>query len=159
VSTARANGKIDTQVVLPVLLKELDHIQAIIGRYDTFFFLMKQLCLGAIFALLGVYLNKPFGGLGFLLVVPLLFYMFEYAFRCSFWSAFIFRVFEIEKFFNGHTNNITLYVLKTSHPVWSRARLAFKWFDLIFYLTLAVAICMLTYLFGGSPWRLAVRNS
>lgn len=34
-SPAEASGKIDAQIVLPVLLKELDHIQAIVGRYDT----------------------------------------------------------------------------------------------------------------------------
>ena len=29
-----------SQIVLQILLTELDHIQAIIGRYDTFFFLV-----------------------------------------------------------------------------------------------------------------------
>jgi hypothetical protein len=154
-----STGKIDTQVVLPVLLKELDHIQAIIGRYDTFFFLMKQLCLGAIFAIVGVYLNKPFDGLGFLIGMPLLFYIFEYMFRYSFWSGFIIRVLEIEKFLNCSVNEIRLYKLNASYPVWPRARLTFKTFDLIFYMLLIGKIYLLTHLFGGNPWRFSVHNS
>ena len=33
-----------------ITLKELDHIQAIIGRFDTLFFLMKQVCLATMAA-------------------------------------------------------------------------------------------------------------
>lgn len=119
---------------------------------------MKQLCLGAVFAVVGVYLNKPFDGLGFLIVIPLVFYIFEYAFRYSFWSAFIFRVLEIERFLNGDCTTVRLYCLNARRPALRRAQLAFKLFDVIFYLVLAVAIWALTHFIGGNPWKFAMHT-
>ncbi len=117
---------IDTQVVLPILLKELDHIQGIVGRFDNFFFLMKQVCLGGISAIVVVYLTKPFNGLGWLLALPLLFYIFEYFFRYSYWSGYILRILEIEAFLNNGVKNIGLYRLRYSRPIWLRAKKSFK---------------------------------
>ena len=152
-------NEIDDRFVLPVLLKELDHIQAIIGRYDTFFFLLKQLCLASIFAIIGAYLSKPFDGLGLLVFVPIIFYAFDYAFRCAFWSGFIVRVIEVESFLNGCLKTTRLYSLNERVPFAKRARLAMKLFDAVFYLGLVIAILMLSHAAGGKPWYFKVHAS
>ena len=133
---------IDTQVTLPVLMRELDHIQAIIGRYDTFFFLMKQLCFGAVSTLIVFGLNKQFSSHMYIYVIPTVFYLFEYMFRYWFWSGFILRVLKIEKFLNEEVAQIRLYALNDTSPVIPRIMMSFKPFDIVFYAGVAAIVAI-----------------
>ena len=157
-TTPTKHQKIDTDVALPVLLKELDHIQAIIGRYDTFFFLMKQLCLGAITAAFGIFLASPFDGVGLLVGVPAFFYTMDYGFRIAFWASYIMRVIEIEDYLHGEVLSTELYCLNKKRSFCSRVAKAFKFYDIFFYLVLAAVIGTWAYFGGGNPWSFALRK-
>jgi hypothetical protein len=51
-----------------------------------------------------------------------------------------------------------LYCLNVKRQVWGRAKLAFKWYDILFYLVLAVVIYVMTHFLGGNPWSFAVHK-
>lgn len=152
-------GHIDKEIELPILEKELDHIQSIIGRYDNFFFLMKQICLGAILASIGAYFTKPFDGSGYLIVVPIAFFMFEYSFRCAFWSNFIFRVLDIEKYFSkNYRGNIDLYKINAHYPLAKRMVASFKIFDAVFYFSIIIFLCIFSIFAAINPWKIPIQS-
>jgi hypothetical protein len=89
-----------------VILKQLDHIQAIVGRFDTFFFLMKQLCATAVFASIWEYIKRTpqqrppimiWEYVPLLVGIPLFFCITEYLFRFFHWSGYILRLDEIRE--------------------------------------------------------------
>ena len=142
---------IDKEVVLPIVLKELDHLQAIVGRYDTFLFLMKQISLATVFAAIGSYLSKPYESIRFLIAIPLIFFLFEYSFRCTYWAPFIERILEIERFFQAATPGFTVYRLNIKIPLWRGVGKALKLYDVLFYGIMAVVIWLLVAYFGNHP--------
>ncbi len=156
--SSKQTKRIDTDIDLPVLLKELDHIQAIVGRYDTFFFLMKQVCFASVFVILAAYLNKPFSGIGFVTTIPILFYVYEYFFRCFYWSEFIFRLVEIQDILNQRIKLNKLYALTSKHGRFCKAKHAFKVFDTLFYVLLAVLLSILTTLIDQRPWSFTLHR-
>jgi hypothetical protein len=78
-----------------LLLKELDHLQSAVGRYDNFFFLAKQLCFGSAGYLL-LQSNSSSRNL-YLIVVPIIFYAMELGFRYTMWSWYLSRIREIRR--------------------------------------------------------------
>lgn len=121
-----------------ITLKELDHIQAILSRFDTFFFLMKQVCLASMAAVFATSVaNKLRIIPWFIVVIPFVFLAIESNFRFFYWVRYITRVEEIRRYLNGETNLPRLYVIKSprNEATWCRA---IKRFDLIYYGTWAV---------------------
>ena len=150
---------IDKDVDLTILLKELDHIQAIIGRYDTFFFLMKQVCLASVFGILGVFLTKTFGGVGYVALIPALFYLYEFGFRCAYWSEFIFRALDVESALNSGVRPEKVYVLNAKRGFRPRAKRAFTLFDLLFYVSLVLLLFIFSEVATNKPWTLILNHS
>ena len=125
-----------------ITLKELDHIQAIIGRFDTLFFLMKQVCLATMAA---VFVAPTSPKLNFVLyhswMIPILFLIFEISFRFFYWLRYVMRKEEIAKYINvGNLSKLpTLYeITKPAHSIfdWKMWRRSVKIYDLLFYFVL-----------------------
>lgn len=120
-----------------IILKELDHIQAIMARFDTFFFLMKQVCLAGIAGLLAVSAANKLRIVPFLIwLVPLVFFILEVGFRFSYWSRYVDRVATIRDYIQSNTPNIELYVIvKPQKSYCDKARWfsVLKFFDMLYY--------------------------
>ncbi|HME25742.1 MAG TPA: hypothetical protein VKI44_31160 [Acetobacteraceae bacterium] len=133
-----------------IILKELDHIQAIMARFDTFSFIMKQVCLAAISALLLISASSKFRLFPlFIWLVPLVFFMLEVHFRFAYWGRYVDRVDTMKKYLQGTFSSIELYVIvkpQRDYSYWDKTRWcsAVKPFDVHYYgtwviLTLIVA--------------------
>jgi hypothetical protein len=146
-----------------LLYKELNHIQAILGRYDTFFFLMKQLCATAVFLSIAEHLKHPeyfsstrnHSHLPFWKVVfiPGFFLVTEYFFRLFHWSGYIARLGTLRTSLNKGELPQCIYVIKEDinfrKPRWCKrlrehVSTSFKAFDwLVFYPILIMAVLLI----------------
>jgi hypothetical protein len=131
---------------LTILLKELDHIQAILARYDTFFFLMKQLCATAVFISIGEFLKHetstaklsiPFWAVA---GIPFFFLIVEYCFRLFHWSGYISRLKLVRASMKKGTTPERMYVIKETRDACESV----KPFDFVFY-GLILLIVLFTY--------------
>jgi hypothetical protein len=105
-----------------LLLKELDHIQAILARYDTFFFLMKQLCATAVFAcILGHAASSPKASRQLAQARAATFncdsyshllFIADYCFRWLYWSGYITRLNSVRNAIDHSTTPGRIYVIK-----------------------------------------------
>jgi hypothetical protein len=124
-----------------IILKELDHIQAIMARFDTFFFLMKQVCLAGITALFGISASNKLKVIPFFIwIIPLVFWMLEASFRFAYWTRYVDRVATIKEYLQGKTRRIELYVIvEPQGPLMDmeRWRSVFLPFDKLYYVVWA----------------------
>ncbi len=130
-----------------LIMKELDHIQAILGRFDTFFFLMKQVCLAGMAAIFATAVtNKLRVVPWFIFLIPLVFLAIETSFRFFYWAGYVRRIKEIRDHLNRGNNEsrnqFRLYMMKSpSRPPTSRDAWCPEGFDLVYYgLWAAVAL-------------------
>jgi hypothetical protein len=161
--TTSSDDVTQTSAPLPdakeLLLKELDHIQAILARYDTFFFLMKQLCATAVFVSIVEFLKhqKPPAKLPMpfwtVAGIPLFFLATEYFFRLFHWSGYILRLGTLRDSINNRETPQCMYVIKDEINItkpgglkrlrehaWKSVK-AFDW--LVFYPTLIVVVLLI----------------
>ena len=122
-----------------IIMKELDHIQAILGRLDTFFFLMKQVCLAGMVAIFATAVtNKLRIVPWFIFSIPLVFLAIESNFRFFYWVGYVRRIEEIRSYLNGEAADLPrLYVIKSPRN-WATWCRAIKRFDLVYYGSWAV---------------------
>jgi hypothetical protein len=125
-----------------IILKELDHIQVILGRFDTFFFLMKQVCLAGIAAVFAASVAGKLKIIPLLIfVIPIVFLLMEISFRFCYWTRYVDRIETIRRYIQGDGPCIRPYVIVEKRgmicdkPRWCRS---VKIFDIIYYLTWAV---------------------
>jgi hypothetical protein len=85
-----------------LLLKELDHLQAVVGRYDSFFFLAKQLCLAAIAYLIFQYQSPAAEKNPYLIMLPFVFFLMEISFRFTYWAWSILRIGQVRELLLGN---------------------------------------------------------
>lgn len=128
-----------------ITLKELDHIQAILGRFDTFFFLMKQLCATAVFVTFIQYVKCPKFCILMALGIPIFFWFSELTFKIAHWSGYILRVKCIQNSINsGYMPALRkLYLIKEkrdSKNLYKRFRQSVNWFDCIYYIMIVLFI-------------------
>jgi hypothetical protein len=122
-----------------LLLKELDHLQSIVGRSDNFFSLTKQLCLGSV-----GYLFFQYSGSDkqlYLALVPLAFFAMEVTYRYAYWSKHLLRIAEIRGvLIAGTSESVTpahLYkMIPIEENVCRRMGMTIKYYDLFFYCVL-----------------------
>jgi hypothetical protein len=118
-----------------ISLKELDHLQAMVARYDQFFFVNKQLSLTAFGAVLYAYLivGKPVAWL--MPFIPISFFFIEFAFRYQYWSKRIFRIREVRQFLQGNSNGVfqVYAVSATADDPRRRFWESLKAYDLLIY--------------------------
>jgi hypothetical protein len=139
----------DQSIFSQFVLKELDHIQAIIGRYDTFYFLMKQICIGGIFAIVALTPDRSRGLTWFAIIIPPVFFVIEYCFRFFYWSIFVLRLHEIERFIHSGSLSFMPYDLNTtilSHNIASRLAISFQKFDVVYYVLWTIIALSVVYL-------------
>lgn len=132
-----------------IILKELEHIQAIVGRFDTFFFLMKQVCLAGMAAIFTVSADKGLRITPCLVVlVPLTFLVIESCFRFCYWTRYVRRIDDIALELNGGSPLLKLYEISAPRPsirdgtVWCKAIQPFD----IFYYALWACVALLAAL-------------
>jgi hypothetical protein len=119
-----------------LLLKELDHLQSIVGRCDTFFYLTKQLCLGSCGYLFLQY-NDP-EKYTYLALVPVAFFAMEVAYRYTYWSNHLLRIREIRNVLIARTSDhlapdeVYIMIPKKKNYCW-RLVMTIKPYDLFFY--------------------------
>lgn len=123
-----------------LILRELDHIQAIVARYDQFFFLNKQLCIGAFGFVIAASLKDELELAHYLPYVPIAFYAVELLFRWRFLSSYLLRIRELKYRLRGQyaeqypKNEFKLYNVTASVKDYKRRRkYTFKVFDGVFY--------------------------
>ena len=142
-----------------IILKELDHIQAIMARFDTFSFIMKQVCLAAISALLLMSTNNKFRLVLLVIwIVPLMFFMLEVHFRFAYWRRYVDRVDTIKKYLQGDPAPITLYVIVRPQRDYSyrdtkRWRSVLKLFDIHYYDTWVILTLIAAYILVANQCR------
>jgi hypothetical protein len=123
-----------------ICLRELDHLQAIVGRYDQFFFWYKNICLlgiggGVALRAAGHFELWPVAFL------PLLFFIAECTFRQVYWRKFISRIREIADYLNRNsTSPFRLYALASAE---AESGSFPKAYDILFYAVVLIAILLL----------------
>jgi hypothetical protein len=125
----------------PIVLKELDHIQVIIGRFDTFFFLMKQVSLAGMATFFVASMSDKSRTLThWIFVIPLVFLMLEYSYRFSYWTRYVSRVEKIRGHLQGTVPSLSTYQIVERGRFWdgARWRRSIKSYDIFFYVTWAV---------------------
>lgn len=126
-----------------VILKELDHIQAIMGRFDTFFFLMKQVFFAGMVTWV-VEEAKDSSRLRtyYILVVPLIFLIMEISFRFFYWTRYARRIERIRDHLQGKIALPDSGLYEIAEPrrnswsnLWDARRLrhSLQFFDFIYY--------------------------
>ena len=140
-----------------VTLKELDHIQAIMGRFDTFFFLMKQVFLAGMGAWF-IDFVKYDGKLStyWILLVPLVFLMLEINFRFWYWTRYAKRAATIRDHLQKRPlPEINLYeIAEPRHNSFCDVGDVGRWcrsvqhFDLIYYGIWAIAAAAAVWKFA-----------
>jgi hypothetical protein len=128
------------------LMKELDHIQAILGRYDSFFFWIKQVSVAGIVGALGIFVSALHKGNGQtkcyvygITIIPLVFFMMDYGFRFAYWTKYVARFRTIRMCLEQSKIPSCRYQIRERVPFCQRARDAFQCFDLYWYV---VWICV-----------------
>lgn len=136
-----------------ILLKELDHIQAILARYDTFFFLMKQLCATAVFIVFINHSPQPAKPeplpIAAVIVIPIFFFITEYGFRFFHWSGYILRLASVRKCINSGDIPQCIYVIKETDAAKKRFYMSWKRFDCLFY---GIIILIIALMLGLMHW-------
>lgn len=118
-----------------IRLRELDHIQAILGRYDQFFFLMKQitiLAFGFLMRPLKFGFSQPYG----FVALTIIFLLFEWVFRAAYWVPMYMRIQALAEDLNEKDSfEAQLYALNHAADVGLASRLcmSLKLFDVAFY--------------------------
>jgi hypothetical protein len=121
-----------------LLLKELEHIQAILGRYDTFFFVSKNVFVAAISTIILYYTREGTNGPKLLALSPFIIigaFLTEYLFRYFYWSGYILRIRTIRGLLQRPFFSLSkkLSILKEDGPCRERLKEAFQFFDALFY--------------------------
>jgi hypothetical protein len=125
---------------LNILMKELDHIKAIVGRFDTFFFFMKNICPAGIFAIFSLYITNPFTGLWLIIFIPPIFLLFDVAFRFQYWTSYVERVRVIREALNNGNLSIRLYEITSKSLLRRRLCKSLKLYDFLYYFVLGPCV-------------------
>jgi hypothetical protein len=143
----------------------LDHVQAIIGRFDNFFYLSKQVCLAA-FGYLAIHTDHNFDK--YIIILPVLFFLMGESYRFFYWSKYVLRVHEIRKDINNGSglyeyrisplvDNITWRYYKSVQPydvLFYGALLSLAvWLRLGFYLGLVIFIVVFIVTYAVHKYR------
>jgi hypothetical protein len=121
---------------LEIVLKELDHLQNIVGRYDQFFFILKQVMIVSFGAILAFAYDKKRAEVVLLAVLAsLVFFGFEFAFRIFHWAPKIRRIIDVSLYLQGKSTDFVLYDLnnekyRSTHDSFKMSK---KPFDIVFY--------------------------
>ena len=123
-----------------ICLRELDHLQAILGRYDQFFFWSKNICLLAVGGGI-VLVTEGHFAYGLLWPLPILFGIADISFRRCFWTSKVERVHEIAEHLNGtHMNSTFVYYALRAK---TRTSDTVKLYDLLFYAGTLIVVLLL----------------
>lgn len=144
-----------------IILKELDHIQAIMARFDTFSFLMKQVCLVGIGGLVSISASNKLKTFPFYIcIVPVMFLVLEVSFRYFYWTRYVDRVETIRKYLQCKCKSPTIELYEIVKPPksycykarWARWWKAFKLFDILYYSIWAILPLIAGWVLRADQW-------
>lgn len=125
-----------------ILLKNLDHNQAMLARYDQFFFWSKGICLASIGgAVANINHIVDFKAI---FIIPVFFFFVDFLFRLNYWLPKVDRVEDISKIFNKEVSeDKNIYVVNVRREC-QRERIwkCMKGYDLWYYFILVLS-CVL----------------
>ncbi len=138
---------------LDIALKEADHVQAVLARYDQGLIALKTGYFAFLFAVFSGELQGGFSEhrVEAFFAGGVFFWVMDFGLRCRFWSSWATRATQISANLNG-TDDAYALIGKEPKPLTAarRAEMSFNWPDVIFYFGPAIAYAIAAHCFGWS---------